>query len=93
MYKGNVRKEINNNRSIYASYSDNENRIINYDVSDIRKKINDIFSSYDFIYRTKVNIVIDNKIVTKKIIGVYENNLVTIDNEYIPINIIKDIYK
>ena len=93
MYKGEVRKEFNNNRSIYASYNDNNNRNISYDVSEIRKKINDIFSSYDFIYRTKVNIVIDNKIVIKKIIGIHENNLVTIDNELIPINIIQDIYK
>ncbi|MBQ2873441.1 MAG: hypothetical protein IJE89_05530 [Bacilli bacterium] len=93
MYKGEVKKEFNNNRSIYASYSDNDNINKNYDVSEVRKKINDIFSSYDFIYRTKVNIVIDNQIITRKIIGIYENNLVTIDNEHIPINMIKDIYK
>lgn len=92
MYKGVVKKEINNNRSVYASYSDGSNNI-DYNISDIRKKINDIFNSYDFIYRTKVKIVMDNQVVIKKIIGVYDNNLVTIDNELIPINIIKDIYK
>lgn len=92
MYRGNVRKEFNNNRNIYASYMDN-NEVRVYDNVEVRKKINDIFSSNNFIYRTKVNIVIDNKIVTKKVIGVYNNNLVTIDNEHIPINIIQDIYK
>ena len=92
MYRGEVKKEINNNRSIYASYSD-KNEIRVYDNSDVRKKIDEIFSSSTFIYRTKVNIVIDNQVLTKKVIGVYNNNLVTIDNEQIPISMIRDIYR
>ena len=92
MYRGEVKKDINNNRSIYASYSD-KFEVKSYDNSDVRKKINDIFSSNTFIYRTKVNIVTDNEVLTKKVIGVYNNNLVTIDNEQIPINMIRDIYK
>ena len=92
MYRGEVRKDINNNRSIYASYSD-KFEVKSYDNSSVRKKINDIFSSNTFIYRTKVNIVMDNEVLTKKVIGVYNNNLVTIDNEQIPINMIRDIYK
>jgi hypothetical protein len=93
MYRGVVNKECNNNKSVYTSYSDNNNTDIVYNTNDIRKKISDIFNSNTFIYRTKVNIVVDNQILTKKIVGLYDNNLVTIDNEYIPINIIKDIYK
>ena len=92
MYRGNIKKEFNNNRSIYASYKDS-GEVLVYDTSEVRKKINDIFTSNNFIYRTKVNIVMDNKTVTKKVIGVYNNNLVTIDNEHIPINMIQDIYK
>ena len=92
MYRGEVRKDINNNRSIYASYSD-KFEVKSYDNSSVRKKINDIFSSNTFIYRTKVNIVMDNEVLTKKVIGVYNNNLVTIDNEQIPINMIRDIYR
>lgn len=92
MYRGEVKKNINNNRSIYASYIDN-NEIKVYDSREIRRKIDDIFNSSTFIYRTKVNIVIDGEVLTKKVIGVYNNNLVTIDNEHIPINIIGDIYK
>lgn len=92
MYKCESKKVFNNNRSVYASYSNNNSFKV-FDTNDIRKKINDIFSSHDFIYRTKVNIVIDNQIITKKIVGIYNNNLVTIDNEHIPINMISDIYK
>lgn len=92
MYRGNIKKEFNNNRNIYASYKDN-GEVLVYDTSEIRKKINDIFNSNNFIYRTKVNIVMNNQTITKKVIGIYNNNLVTIDNEHIPINIIQDIYK
>lgn len=92
MYHGDVRKEFNNNRSIYASYSD-KNEIRVYDNSEVRRKINDIFSSDTFIYRTKVNIVIDDNVIQRKVIGIYNNNLVTIDNEHIPISRIQDIYR
>lgn len=92
MYRCEAKKDFNNNRSIYASYSDN-NTFKVHDSNAIRKKINNLFSSPTFIYRTKVNIIVDNQILTKKVVGVYNNNLVTIDNEQIPINMIQDIYK
>ena len=94
MYRCDTVKKFNNNRSVYTSYSDNSNNNFKvYDSNEIRKKINDIFSSSNFIYRTKVNIVVDNQILTRKIVGMYNNNLVTIDNEHIPISMIRDIYK
>lgn len=37
-------------------------------------------------------IVTDNNKVIKRIIGKNKNNLITMDNEYIPINTIRDIY-
>lgn len=91
MYQNTVKRVFNNNKKIFVSYSDNKNAVNNS--NDIRKKVNDIFSSNNFIYRTKVNIVIDNEVLIKKIVGIYNNNLVTLDNEYIPIDKIKDIYK
>ena len=92
MYRGEVRGDINNNRSIYASYNDKKDIRV-YDSSEVRKKIDDIFNSSTFIYRTKVNIVMNGELLVKKVIGVYNNNLVTIDNEHIPISMIDDIYK
>ena len=94
MYRCDVKKEFNNNRSVYASYADDNSNVFKiYDTNDIRKKINDFLNANDFIYRKKVNIVIDNQILTKKIVGLYNDNLVTIDDEHIPISLIKDIYK
>lgn len=94
MYRGESQKTFTNNQSVYTSYEPNNyhfNRVT--ESIDIRKKINDIFNSPNFIYRTKVNIVADNQILTKKVVGVYNNNLVTIDNEQIPIDLITDIYR
>ena len=92
MYQHREVKEFNNNRQVYYGMEkDNTNNILSS--NDIRKKINDIVNSPSFIYRTTVNIVIGNDTITRKIIGIYDNNLITIDNEYIPIDNIKDIYK
>ena len=92
LYRCDRNKIFNNNRSVYASYEEDNSNIV-YNSNDIRKKINNIINSLDFIYTTKVNIVLDKETINKKIIGIYNNNLVTIDNEYIPIELIKDIYK
>jgi thiol-disulfide isomerase/thioredoxin len=45
-----------------------------------------------YIYKIDVVIVTDNNKVIKRIIGKNKNNLITMDNEYIPINTIRDIY-
>ena len=82
-------KQFNNNKKVFLSYLEKNKS----NELDIRKKINNIFNSKDFIYRTKVNIKIDNQIIEKKIIGIKNNNLLTIDNELIPIDTIEDIYK
>ena len=92
MYQNREEKEFHNNRQFFVSNDrENVNRV--WDSNDIRKKINDIVNSASFIYRTKVNIVLGNEIISRKIVGIYNNNLVTIDNEYIPIDNIKDIYR
>ena len=97
MYQNKEYKEFHNNKEVYMS-NDRENNKTNEvnilkNSNDVRKKINDIINSPSFIYFTKVNIVIDNDTITRKIIGIHNNNLITIDNEYIPIDNIKDIYK
>ncbi len=88
MYQNRVVKEFHNNKEIYTSYETN-----NTSTQDIRNKIYDIINSNTFIYTTKVNIIIGNDIITRKIIGIKGDNLITIDNEYIPLSKIKDIYK
>ena len=88
MYQNKVDKEFHNNKLVYVSY-DNRN---NYMKSDVRKKATSIINSNSFIYSKLVHIKIDDNIIMRKIIGIYNDNIVTIDNEYIPIDNIQDIY-
>ena len=92
MYHNKIDKVFKNNKNVYMS-SDKKEVFCVTKNNDIRKKIDEIINSSSFIYRAKVNIVIDDGIISRKIIGVVNNNLLTIDNEYIPIDNIKDIYK
>ena len=108
MYKNLQNKKFDNCQKVYSSLDknnqdlpndniDNSNNISNnnliHDRFIIEKKINDILNSNDYIYKADVVIVLKDKTINKRIVGKSFNNLITIDNEYIPISIIRDIYK
>ena len=90
MYHNKIDKQFTNNSIFYSTLDENDKV---FESNDIRKKIQNIFNSNDYIYRVNVHILLDSGLITRKVIGIYNNNLVTIDNEYIPISNIKDIYK
>lgn len=102
MYQNNFDKEINNNRCVFNSmidkkedrknYKENINNI-KFDRFTIEQKIFNIFNSKDYIYKADVTIVTDNQVLNKRIVGKNSNSLITMDNEYIPISIIRDIYR
>ena len=98
MYHSSINKEINNNERIYSTlYNDsniisNKSFITNRNNLTVEQKIQNIFNSPNYIYKIDVVIVTDNNKVNKRIIGKNKNNLITMDNEYIPINTIRDIY-
>lgn len=79
-------KAFNNNKNVYYTKS-------NEDVSSktIYQKINDIFSSPNYIYKANVEITLKDKVVIKRIIGRNKDYLITIDNELIKIVDIIDI--
>ncbi len=87
MYQNKIVKEIHNNKQVFTSFDRPH-----YNTIDIKKKINMIINSNTFIYSKLVHILIGNDMIKRKIIGIYDNKLVTIDNEFIPIENIKDIY-
>ena len=100
MYHNNFDKEINNNKCVFSSLVNKKEERKqeefvnnNYDRFTIEQKIFNIFNSKDYIYKADVTIVTDTQTFQKRIVGKNSNNLITIDNEYIPISIIRDIYK
>ena len=97
MYHNKINKPINSIQTIYSSMNNlndiEDSNSIKYSNISIDSKINRIFNSYDYVYKADVTIVTDNDKLKKRIVARNKNNLITIDNEYIPINIIRDIYK
>ena len=86
-------KNFNNNSNIYYSNSErNEIKIQNNkDTKTITQKINEIFSSPNYIYKANVEITLKDKKVTKRIIGRNKDFIITMDNTLIPIRDIVDI--
>ncbi len=74
MYQNKIDKVFNNNKNVFTTLY-NKNRVI--EANDIRKKINNILNSNDYIYRVNVHILLDSGLIERKIIGIYNNNLVT----------------
>lgn len=98
MYQTKINKPINSIQKMYSSIDNGNNHDevrndVKYSSISIEKKINNIFNAYDYVYKADVTIVTDNDVMHKRIIARNNNNLITIDNEFIPINIIRDIYK
>lgn len=103
MYQTKINKTIPSIQHVYSTINDRYDRSINdaddrehdikYSTISIEKKIEDIFNSSDYVYKADVTIVTDRDKLKKRIIARNRNNIITIDNEYIPISIIRDIYK
>ncbi len=96
MYHTKLNK-CNNVQKVYSTMLDNDGsndiRNTRYSNVSIEKKIDSIFSDIGFVYKADVTIVTDNDTIRKRVVARNENNLITMDNEYIPISIIRDIYK
>ena len=91
VFRNNVDKKFNNNKNVYySSNSPKEDEDIK-DSKTVLQKINEIFSSPNYIYKANVEITLKDKKVTKRIIGRNKNYIITMDNVLIPISDIIDI--
>ena len=97
VFPGKVKKDSGNNKKVFYS-NKNENDIKENSIENIPKteknikqKINTIFNSPNYIYKADVEIKLKNEIITKRIIGRNNINLITMENELIPIKDIIDI--
>lgn len=98
MYQTKINKSVPSIQKVYSTLDTKdelERSIPNtkYSSISIEKKIDNIFTSPDYVYKADVTIVTDTETLKRRIIARNRNNIITINNEYIPISIIRDIYK
>lgn len=90
IFHNKIDKRIDNNRSVFYSNNNYEDNTIQ-DTRSVLQKINEIFSSPNYVYKANVEITLKDKKVTKRIIGRNKNYIITMDNDLIPITDIIDI--
>jgi len=101
MYEHKLDKKINNNKLVYSSLYESEsdlkiNKPQRKEIRDnftIEQKIYNILHSPNYIYKADVTVVTEEYTKKIRLIGKNNNNLITFDGEYIPINSIRDIYE
>lgn len=100
MFKGSINKDTNNNERVFSTLNssktiinNNNSSINNFSKYEVNKKINDIFNSSDYVYKVDVTIVTEDGEYKKRVVGRVKDSLITMDNEKIPIDSIRDIYK
>ena len=78
---------VNNNLeyTTLKNIEDNDN--------EVEEVLNSIFNSFNSIYNTKVEIVLEDRIIYTRIISRTRNNIMTISKEIIPIKDIISITK
>lgn len=81
-----------NNDNVFYSYEKHFMQNSDKNVKkNINQKINDIFNSSNYVYKADVIIKTRDGSFNKRIVGRNSSNLITIDNELVPISNIIDI--
>ena len=88
IFRNEITKKSDNN----MTYSKSDDLDRNNDI-DVLKKINDIFTSSNYVYKADVEIKFKYKIINKTVIGRNKTHLITSTNELITISDIIDIKK
>lgn len=97
-----IGKKLDNNKSVYYGPREGEKQVNQEETIktpqnreglslNVRQKINRIFQSVNYIYKMDVEITMKDKKIKKRVVGYNDNDLITFDNELIPISDIIDI--
>lgn len=93
VYANKIDKTFHNNKKVFYGSSKEEKEEVKASKTEVpvTQKINRLFASSTYIYKMDVKITLQDQILEKRIIGRNKKNLITIENEFIPIDEIKDI--
>lgn len=91
VYVNKIEKNLNNNKKVfYSNVAEDSSKNVK-DEKSVKQKIEEIFASNTYVYKADVEIELDDRTISTKIIGKNFQNLITINNELIPISKIKNI--
>lgn len=91
VFEGKIDNIMKNTQDIFYGNERSEEK--KRDSLSIIKKINNIFASPNYVYKSKVRITLANSVVEKVIVGKTSTSLLTITGEQIKIIDIMDIEK
>ena len=100
IFQNEISKDITNNKKVYNSLKDSEEKIIktnskkislNKKSLTVKEKIKELIKSNNYIFNTEVTLVFNDHQEVCHIAGVVNNHIITMDNEIIKIDTLKDI--
>jgi len=102
IFQNEVLNNVKNNKKVYDSLKDSvsvvnnkEKKVIKKDnnkkILTVKEKIKELVKGNDYIFNTEVTLVFDNDEKVCNIAGIVNNHIITMDNEIIKIDDLKDI--
>ena len=89
VYQNKITKKINNNKTV--CYLKEEKELFNpIEIPTIKDKIEKVFSGYGYAYNIPVTIKTSSQTYETSLIAKTSNNIITLDNNIIPISDIID---
>lgn len=89
VYQNEITKKINNNKTV-CYLKEEKNLFEEHKIPTIMEKIEKVFSTYGYSFNIPVTIKTHNKIYETSLIAKTSNNIITLDNDIIPISDIID---
>ena len=90
IYQNSIDKTIKNNKRI-TDIDNNVREINQFNYKDVEETLDDIFSGFGYSYNIPVIIETTTKTYDTSLVVRTENNVVTLDNDIIPISQIRSI--
>ena len=102
IFQNEVLINVKNNKKVYDSLKDSvsvvnnkEKKVIKKDnnkkILTVKEKIKELVKGNDYIFNTEVTLVFDDSEKVCNIAGIVNNHIITMDNEIIKIDDLKDI--
>ncbi|MBR3661390.1 MAG: hypothetical protein IKN63_05805 [Bacilli bacterium] len=101
IYQNDLSKSIKNNKKVYNSLKEKDEvievkkvtnkRVDSKKTLTVKEKVKELIKSNNYIFNTKVKLIFDNYEKECHIAGVVNNHIITMDNEIIKIDDLKDI--